>query len=54
MNINELNTNEIAEVNGGVAFLLPAILYGAGYIGALQVAADIGAGLGAGFYDATH
>lgn len=54
MKIIELNSNEIDDISGGIAPLLAGILWGASYIGALQVAADFGAGLGAGLYDAIH
>jgi len=47
----ELNANQVNQVNGGI---LPGLLWGLGYIGALQVASDFGAGLGRGFYDYTH
>jgi len=55
--VYELSNNDIDAVSGGALFLLPvlkAVVGGAGYIGTLQVAADIGAGIGEGFYDATH
>lgn len=54
MDIQELSIQEIESASGGVAHILTAMLVGAGYLGALQVAADFGAGLGSGFYDATH
>lgn len=47
----ELNADEIDAVSGGI---IGPVLWGLSYIGALQVAADFGAGLGRGFYDATH
>lgn len=49
--MRELSISEIDEINGA---LLPAVLWGLGYVGALQVAADFGAGLGNGLYDVIH
>lgn len=52
-NIIVLNEGELDSVSGGHPFLvgLGAV---ASYIAILDVAADFGAGLGAGIYDATH
>ena len=52
--MQELTMHELDTVSGGVGPILTAMLFTAGYIGALQVAADFGAGLGSGLYDATH
>lgn len=52
--IQELSNIEIEHVNGGIAPILGGLVWGLGYIGALQVAADFGRGLGSGLYDAIH
>lgn len=54
--IKYLNEDELNEVNGGVApiVILEAVLWGLGYIGAIDVAMDIGSGLGDGLYDALN
>lgn len=49
--MRELSVSEINDVNGAI---LPALMWGLGYVGALQVAADFGAGLGSGLYDVIH
>ncbi|MEG3766773.1 hypothetical protein [Alteromonas sp. 14N.309.X.WAT.G.H12] len=49
--MKELSTSEIRCINGA---MLPALMWGLGYVGALQVAADFGAGLGSGLYDVIH
>lgn len=52
--MQELTIHELDNISGGIGPILTAMLFTAGYIGALQVAADFGAGLRAGLYDATH
>ena len=49
--MRELSVKEMENVDGAV---LGAVIWGLGYIGALLVAADIGAGIGIGLYDAIH
>lgn len=52
--MQELTMHELENFSGGIGPILTAMLFTAGYIGAFQVAADFGAGLGSGLYDATH
>lgn len=54
MELKQLTAEDIECIDGGVAPILAGLLWGGGYIGALQVAADFGRGLGIGLYDGIH